>query len=37
MPSIQLSPLSGRYLSFAEREKITPFNARAVLVREIGF
>lgn len=24
MPSIQLSPLSGRYLSFSEREEIAP-------------
>jgi transposase, IS30 family len=35
MPSIQLSPLSGRYLSFAEREEIALLNAQEAGVREI--
>src|ERR1700742_4435953 len=29
-------PLSGRYLSFAEREEIAPFNAQGHSIREIG-
>ncbi|GGV09430.1 IS30 family transposase [Kitasatospora aureofaciens] len=36
MPSIQLSPLSGRYLSFAEREEIALLKARDTGVREIA-
>ncbi|MEF9901602.1 IS30 family transposase [Streptomyces sp. P9-A2] len=36
MPSIQLSPPSGRYLSFAEREEIALLNAQDVGVREIA-
>jgi transcriptional regulator with XRE-family HTH domain len=36
MPSIQLSPPSGRYLSFAEREEIALLKARDVGVREIA-
>jgi transcriptional regulator with XRE-family HTH domain len=36
MPSIQLTPLSGRYLSFAEREEIALLRAQKVGVREIA-
>ncbi|WP_280686450.1 IS30 family transposase [Kitasatospora sp. MAA19] len=36
MPSIQLSPLSGRYLSFAEREEISLLRAQDAGVREIA-
>ena len=36
MPSIQLGPSSGRYLSFAEREEIALLRAQNVGVREIG-
>ncbi|MPY82208.1 MAG: helix-turn-helix domain-containing protein, partial [Actinophytocola sp.] len=36
MPSIQLAPLSGRYLSFREREEIALARAQDVGVREIA-
>ena len=36
MPSISLAPLSGRYLSFAEREEIAILHARGFGVREIA-
>ena len=36
MPSIQLSPLSGRFLSFAEREEIALLRAQDAGVREIA-
>jgi IS30 family transposase len=36
MPSIDLSPLSGRYLSFHEREEIAILNAQEVGVRDIA-
>ena len=36
MPSISLAPLSGRYLSFAEREEIALLRAGAHGVREIA-
>jgi IS30 family transposase len=36
MPSISLAPLSGRYLSFAEREEITVLTAQGCGVREIA-
>jgi IS30 family transposase len=36
MPLIQLAPLSGRYLSFAEREEIALLNAQGEGVREIA-
>jgi IS30 family transposase len=36
MPSIQLKPLSGRYLSFAEREEIALLRSQGVGVREIA-
>jgi IS30 family transposase len=36
MPSIQLGPLSGRYLSFTEREEIALLRARNIGVREIA-
>ncbi|CAL9453770.1 IS30 family transposase ISPa37 [Streptomyces sp. enrichment culture] len=36
MPSIQLSPPSGRYLSFAEREEIALLTAQGEGVREIA-
>lgn len=36
MPSIQLSPLSGRYLTFAEREEIALLNVQGVGVRAIS-
>ena len=36
MPSISLAPLSGRYLSFAEREEIAVLNAQGCGVRQIA-
>ena len=36
MPSISLAPLSGRYLSFAEREEIAVLRAQGCGVREIA-
>ena len=36
MPPISLGPVSGRYLSFTEREEIAIFHAQGVGVREIG-
>jgi IS30 family transposase len=36
MPSINLAPLSGRYLSFAEREEIGILRAQGLGVREIA-
>ena len=36
MPPISLGPVSGRYLSFAEREEIAILHAQGVGVREIG-
>jgi IS30 family transposase len=36
MPSIQLTPLSGRYLSFAEREHLALLRAQSLGVREIA-
>ena len=36
MPSIQLGPLSGRYLSFVEREEIALLRAQGVGIREIA-
>jgi IS30 family transposase len=36
MPSVALGPLSGRYLSFAEREEIAILRARGCGVREIA-
>ena len=36
MPSIQLSPLSGRYLTFTEREEIALLNIQGVGVRAIA-
>ena len=36
MPSIQLSPLSGRYLTFAEREEIALLNIQGLGVRAIA-
>ena len=36
MPPISLEPVSGRYLSFGEREEIAIFHAQGVGVREIG-
>ena len=36
MPPICLAPVSGRYLSFAEREEIAILHAQHVGVREIG-
>jgi IS30 family transposase len=36
MPSIQLTPLSGRYLSFTEREEIALLRAQGLGVREIA-
>jgi IS30 family transposase len=36
MPPISLAPLSGRYLSFAEREEIAILHAQQVGVREIA-
>jgi IS30 family transposase len=37
MPSISLAPLSGRYLSFAEREEIAILRALDLGVREIAY
>jgi len=36
MPSLDLAPVSGRYLSFADREEIAILNAQDVGVREIA-
>lgn len=36
MPSLELGPISGRYLSFAEREEIAILHSREVGVREIA-
>jgi len=36
MPPISLEPVSGRYLSFGEREEIAILHAQGVGVREIG-
>ena len=36
MPTVTLAPLSGRYLSFAEREEIALLRARKLGVREIA-
>jgi IS30 family transposase len=36
MPSVTLAPLSGRYLSFAEREEIAILRARGCGVREVA-
>src|SRR5688500_6988497 len=36
MPSIEVSPSAGRYLSFAEREEIALLKARGAGVREIA-
>ena len=36
MPPISLAPLSGRYLSFAEREEVAILHAQRVGVREIA-
>jgi IS30 family transposase len=36
MPSVTMAPLSGRYLSFAEREEIALLRARGCGVREIA-
>ena len=36
MPPISLAPLSGRYLSFAEREEIAILHAQHVAIRDIG-
>jgi len=36
MPSVTLAPLSGRYLSFAEREEIALLRAQKLGVREIA-
>jgi Helix-turn-helix domain len=36
MPSISMAPVSGRYLSFAEREEIAILHARSCGVREIA-
>src|SRR6516162_11819708 len=36
MPPISLAPLSGRYLSFAEREEIAILHAQQLGVREIA-
>ena len=36
MPSVSLAPLSGRYLSFAEREEIALLRAQGLGVREIA-
>jgi IS30 family transposase len=36
MPSVSLAPLSGRYLSFVEREDIAVLHAQGCGVREIG-
>jgi IS30 family transposase len=36
MPTVSLAPLSGRYLSFAEREEIALLRARGAGVREVA-
>src|SRR5687767_5318578 len=36
MPSVTMAPLSGRYLSFAEREEIALLRARGNGVREVA-
>jgi IS30 family transposase len=36
MPTVTLAPLSGRYLSFAEREEIALLRAQQCGVREIA-
>jgi len=36
MPSMSLAPVSGRYLSFAEREEVAILHAQAVGVRDIA-
>ncbi len=36
MPSISLAPVSGRYLSFVEREDIAVLHAQQIGVREIA-
>jgi transposase-like protein len=36
MPSVTVAPLSGRYLSFAEREEIALLRARGYGVREVA-
>jgi IS30 family transposase len=36
MPSVELTPLSGRYLSFAEREEIAMWTGQGAGVREIA-
>jgi IS30 family transposase len=36
MPTVELAPLSGRYLSFAEREEIAVLTAQGKAVREIA-
>ena len=36
MPTVSPAPLSGRYLSFAEREEIAILHAQDVAVREIA-
>jgi IS30 family transposase len=36
MPSVTLAPVSGRYLSFAEREEVAVLRARGAGVREIA-
>ena len=36
MPSVTVAPLSGRYLSFAEREEIALLRAQKLGVREIA-
>ena len=36
MPPVSLAPLSGRYLSFAEREEIAILRAQGLGVREIA-
>lgn len=36
MPSLTLAPMSGRYLSFAEREETAIFRAQQLGVREIA-
>jgi IS30 family transposase len=36
MPPISLAPVSGRYLSFSEREEIAIWHAQGLGVREIA-
>lgn len=36
MPSISLAPLSGRYLSFTEREEVAMLYSQRLGVRELG-